>query len=213
MKLFQQKQQNAPQDPKSLLTAKYNAGRNNLLLVAIFTIVNVILLITNSDLYFLFSASIPYIIADLFMDYCGMYPAEYYEYWYEEVSLSELEFLPPSVFAVGVAIALIFALVYVLFYFLSKNGKGAWLIASLVFFCIDTVVMFIWYGFSSVIDAFFHVWVIVILSMAVRAHFKLKALPSDDVGGGSGEVDVPVNSEAEIAVDDTPSLDKDTFGE
>ena len=49
--------------------------------------------------------------------------------------------------------------------------------------------------------------------MAVRAHFKLKALPSDDVDGGSGEVDVPVNSEAEIAVDGTPSLDKDTFGE
>lgn len=182
MGLFSQRQAGAPQDQRSLLTNQYNAGRNNLLLVAIFTIVNVILLITNSDLYFLFSASLPYMIADIFMDICGMYPAEYYEYWYEVSSVSELEFLPVSVFIAGIAIAFIFALVYILFYFLSKNGKAPWLIASLVFFCIDTVVMFIWYGFSlsNLIDILFHVWVIVILSMAIRAHFKLKALSNEE---------------------------------
>lgn len=42
------------------LENKYNTTRYNLLLVIGFTLINIVLLVTNSDRYFLFSAYIPY---------------------------------------------------------------------------------------------------------------------------------------------------------
>jgi diguanylate cyclase (GGDEF)-like protein len=47
-----------------------------------FTIINIILLVTNTNTYFLFSAYIPYLIADFAMYFGGKYPAFYhYIYW------------------------------------------------------------------------------------------------------------------------------------
>ena len=60
------------------LTNKYMGARHNLLLVVIFTAVNIGLLVAQSNSYFLFSASIPYYLVDLGMYLCGKYPMEYY---------------------------------------------------------------------------------------------------------------------------------------
>lgn len=49
------------------LENKYNTTRYNLLLVIGFTLINIVLLVTNSDRYFLFSAYIPYTVATLGM--------------------------------------------------------------------------------------------------------------------------------------------------
>ena len=53
------------------LENKYNTTRYNLLLVIGFTLVNIILLVTNSDRYFLFSAYIPYTVANFGMVMCS----------------------------------------------------------------------------------------------------------------------------------------------
>ena len=53
------------------LENKYNTTRYNLLLVIGFTLINIVLLVTNSDRYFLFSAYIPYTVATLGMILCG----------------------------------------------------------------------------------------------------------------------------------------------
>ena len=67
---------NAPQG--NIYAEKYNKGIHNLLLVVGFTVINILLLVTNANTYFLFSAFVPYLLADYGMYYTGMYPEDYY---------------------------------------------------------------------------------------------------------------------------------------
>ena len=62
----------------AVLINRYRSSRHNLLSVTIFSLINIVLLATNSGYYFLFSAYVPYMLVDLGMYYCGLYPAEYY---------------------------------------------------------------------------------------------------------------------------------------
>ena len=45
------------------IVSQYRAARVNLLLALAFTLVNIILLFAGTDSYFLFSATIPYVLA------------------------------------------------------------------------------------------------------------------------------------------------------
>ncbi len=161
---------------RQILETRYKNSRSNLLLVIAFSVINLILLITQSNTYFLFSAYIPYALVNLGMILCGMYPAEYYG---EDV----IGFLDSSVFAVCLAIAAIIITLYVISWIFSKNNKSGWLIFALVFFAIDTVGMFAFVGFQfdSIIDIAFHVWVIVSLAMGINASSKLKKLTEEEV--------------------------------
>ena len=58
------------------LEAKYQSARTDLLLIVALTVINIVLLVTGSDSYFVFSAFIPYSIAFLGMTLCGKFPAE-----------------------------------------------------------------------------------------------------------------------------------------
>ena len=64
--------------PREDYEQKYNSSRGQLLFVLAMTVINIVLLVSKSDLYFLFSAFIPYFLVDLGMYMCGMYPSEYY---------------------------------------------------------------------------------------------------------------------------------------
>ena len=159
-----------------ILRHRYNNARNNLLLVVLFSTINLILLIADSYTYFLFSASLPYMLVDLGKFVCGMYPPDFYT--------GELEgfmALPQSVFWVMVVLAVFAILLYLISYLFSKNGKGGWLIFALVFFGLDTVGMFLYFqiGLDMILDVLFHVWVLVILTAGVLAHGKLKKLPPE----------------------------------
>lgn len=156
-----------------VLQARYDGARKNLFLVVMFSLINLILLVVNSFTYFLFSASIPYLIADLAKYLCGMYPADYYEISYEEAF-----FFPRAVFWIAVVVAVLILAFYVLCFFLSGKNRVGWLITALVCFALDTVVMFLYYGISAdmIMDIVFHVWVIVSLSIGIHAHFKRKKL-------------------------------------
>lgn len=157
---------------------RYNSARSNLMLVIVFSLINLILLITQSNVYFLFSAAIPYALTDLGMFFCGLYGDDYYT-----GELAGMEFLDPSFFAIMLAISLAIIVFYFVCYILSKKNKVAWLIVALVLFSLDTLVMFWYYGISvnMLLDFFFHAWMIVILALGVRAHFKLQSLPPEEV--------------------------------
>lgn len=162
---------------REMLETKHKRSRNNLLLVVVFTVINLILLISKSNTYFLFSAYIPYALADMGMLLCGMYPAEVYG---EE--FLNAEFLDPSVFAIFIGIALVVVLLYLLSWIFSKKHKVGWLIFALVFFAIDTVALLALWGvqMDSIIDIVFHAWVIISLSMGISANLKLKKLPPEE---------------------------------
>lgn len=156
---------------KARLEGKYKSSRFNLLLVIVFTVINIVLLVTNSNSYFLFSATVPYFVADLGMLLSGMYPEEYY---------IELEFTPTlgtEVFIFLLSVAAVMLIFYLICFLLSKERKVGWLIAALVFFSIDTAACLFLYGFEGILDIAFHAWVIFDLASGIKAHNDLKKLP------------------------------------
>lgn len=162
---------------RQTLESKYTAARTNLLVVVIFTVVNVLLLATQSNTYFLFSAFIPYILMDAGMFYCGIYPDEVY------MGTPELYVLfDSSVFAAFAVICAVMVAVYFLCWIFSKKHKIGWLIAALVFFVMDTVGMFLFYGvsFDAILDIFFHAWVLYYIINGIVAHYKLMNLPPEE---------------------------------
>lgn len=162
---------------REILEVKHKRSRNNLLLVIAFTIINLILLVIESDTYFLFSAYIPYALVDTGMFLCKMYPAEFYG---EE--FFSFAFLDPSFFAIFLGVALVIVLFYFLCWLFSKKHKAGWLISALVFFVIDTGALLVLWGIQvdNIIDIVFHVWVIISLVMGISANLKLKKLPSQE---------------------------------
>ena len=163
--------------PRQNYERKYNAARANLLLVVIVTLVNLLLVSTGSDSYFLFSAYIPYFITTVGLAWCGMLPPEYYE-----APLEDYIFYDKSLFAALLIFAVILTLLYLLAWFMSKKNRVGWLIFALAFFGLDTVGMLVLNGFAieSIMNIVFHAWVIYYLIMGIVAHRKLKNLPPDE---------------------------------
>ena len=184
--------------PRQKYEQKYNTSRLNLLLVVVFTLINVLLLATNSNMYFLFSAFIPLYITDLGMFLCGRYPEEFYA----EAELSGMEFLGGSFFVVTVIISVVIALLYLLAWFMSSKKRVGWIIFALVLFGIDTVGMFLLGGFAidSILDILFHAWILYYLILGVYAHGKLKNLPPE-------EEPIVFESEGSVACSESTATD------
>ena len=163
---------------KQVLEKRYNGARVNLLLLVIFTGINIVLLLTESTTYFLFSAYIPYALVVVGMTICGMFPQEYYG-----ENFSNYNFYDKPVFAVLLAIAIIIVGMYFVSWLLSKKNNIGWMIFSLIFFSVDTVGMFLFQGFetSRIADIVFHVWVVISLSLGIHACSKLKKISADEV--------------------------------
>lgn len=155
---------------------QYKTARMNLLLVVAMTVVNLVLLATGSDTYFLFSAYIPYVATLYGMLFCGHLPPDYYT----ELDGIQL-FETNTFFVVMLAISIIITLLYLLFWFMSSKNRGAWLISALIFFSLDTILMLVIEGIalSAIIDILLHAYVIYSLIIGVRAYFKLKAMPTE----------------------------------
>ena len=162
---------------REILVNKYQSARHNILLVVAFTLINIILLVTNSNSYFLFSASIPYFIVDLGMLLCGKYPQEYYV-----GELAGIGTLNDTFFVVTLVVAAVIVLLYLLSWIFCKKPRVGWMIFALVFFAIDTIGMLYLMGISTdaILDIVFHGWVIVSLISGVTAYFKLKKLPEEE---------------------------------
>ena len=177
MSLFTKNQTNTVQSgERQMLEAKYRNSRSNLLFVIAFTVINIILLVTQSNSYFLFSAYIPYMFVDYGMYFGGMYPTEAYgEY------LSQITFLGKGFFAVMLAIAVVILLFYLVCWIFSKKPSKGWLITALVFFSMDTVGLILMQGINVelILDYVFHGWVIVSLVNGILTVKKLKNLPEE----------------------------------
>ena len=164
-------QMNSKPDKSSpaYLAGKVKSGRHSLLMIVIFTIINLVLVWLDSGTYFLFSASVPYYVTTL-------------------VKAIENDFSAGAwVNGPTTMRALIFSFVVLTVYFLCwlfSDKRRGWLIAALVLFVLDSLAMVLFslmlYDnlLTNVIDLVFHVWAIVDLSQAIWAAGKLKKLPS-----------------------------------
>ena len=197
-----------PRIQRQAMASKYSAARSNLLLLVIFSAINLIMMATGAGTYFLFSASVPYLITDLGMFFCGMYPEEAYE------AFEGMYFLDKSFFFIMLAISALILVIYLLCWLFSKNGKVKWLKVALVLFSIDTLVMFAYYGLSisMIVDIIFHVWVIVIMVMGIKAHKQLKEMPEEEVMIEAEYRELPTGGEEyeeNATADSTPIRDVD----
>ena len=171
---FNQANPNSDAVLRTKYTNQYKLGRMNLLLLIVMTAVNIIMLITGDESYYLFSATVPYIITIWGMILCGKFPEEFYVGEMEGTAIFE-----PSVFVIPLVIVLLIVAVYFCTFLFSGKGRVGWLIAALALFSCDTAFLFLFYGidFGFIMDYVFHIWALVCLILGVRAHFKLKELP------------------------------------
>lgn len=142
------------------LKAIYLRARGNLLMMLCFTAVNLLLLLFNAGVMFLFSATVPY-LALLFgmADDTGM-------------------MIP------GAILAVVLVAVYLLCWMFSKNNSR-WLLAALVLFIMDTVCLGAYCvlakDFTGIPDVVFHALVLYYLVSGLRAAKKLESLPPEEL--------------------------------
>jgi hypothetical protein len=190
---------------KSILENRLKGSKMSLLLLVIFTAVNIVLLISQSSTYFLFSATVPYVLVDLGLYWTGMYPPEYY------ADIINPEFMDSTVFVFMLSIALLIIVFYFLCWLLSKNGRKGWFIAAIVFFSIDTLALFYFYGVNTdmIMDIIFHVWVIVELAMGIHATAELKKIALAEAAAPVPEMQVNESAESTVREDSLPLREAD----
>lgn len=168
MAFFENKQNTLTESER--LQQKINTARYSMLLVALLTAVNAIILLAGSDTYFLFSAALPYHLVIL---------------------ANEIVVQGGSSVLLVLSICFLFVVVaaYVVC-FVFGNKHIAWLIASLSMFVIDTIYyIFIFVTLylpilaaggtsviSTLIEALFHAYALYYFVIAVVNAFKLKKL-------------------------------------
>ena len=190
MGLFGNRNENEaqPLTQRQQLLNRYSSARHNILLVLIFTTINIVLLVANSDSYFLFSAYIPYLVVTYGMLFCGRFPAEYYE----DLLDYGFEFLDTGFFVGTLIVAVVICVLYLICWLFSDKNRVGWMITALVLFSIDTLMMVLGgLSIDSALDVLFHGWVIVSLSMGIAAHFKLKKLPAEEPAPEIPNMDIP----------------------
>ena len=163
---------------KNALT--FNRARGNLLLVVAFTLINLILTISNTGWYFLFSATVPILILAEFQvlsSYLGG------GYW-----------------AVGIFLAFLIAALYFVFWLLSKKFRVFFLVA-LVVFALDTLILLFYVFFifefeaGLLIDLAFSAWVLYYLIIGTKSWAKLSNVSAADMQSALDEA----TQEAEVA--------------
>lgn len=178
----------APSELAKLLRRAQNA-RADIIVVVLFTVVNIALLLFGSLTYFLFSVSLPYYLCYFMSLYTGRMPAEVYGSEWDN-----FQFLPDGFFWSAVVVSAVVLAMYAVCFCASqskkKNEDGSvtvsysmgWLIAALVLFSIDTLiyiamlVLLIGFQMSMLIDLAIHIYIIVTLVMGVISAYKLKKL-------------------------------------
>ncbi len=153
-------QNNLPICKKENALKKVAASRSNLLLMIVLTAVNVALFAIGSQTMLLFSATVPYFAAVIGIG-------------------TEIGALA----AAGVIFAILLIGIYLLCWIFSKKHYG-FMIAALVLFSIDTVIMALIYigtgDFSGIIDVLVHAWVMYYLIIGVKYGYQLKHLTPEE---------------------------------
>lgn len=181
--------ENSAANELAKLTRRAQSARMDIIVVVLFTVVNIALMLFGSLTYFLFSVSLPYYYCYFMSLYTGRMPKEIYGSEWDG-----FQFLPDGFFWSAVVVSVVVLAMYAVCFFASQNKKKnedgsvtvsysmGWLIAALALFTIDTLIyiimMAVLIGFqmSMLIDLAIHIYVIVTLVMGVIAAYKLKKL-------------------------------------
>jgi hypothetical protein len=142
----------------------FEKSRKNLLAVVVLTIVNLMLIALNADISFLFSATLPQLLLAI-----------------GKSMSSEGEDV--IYMAVGLVLACLILLPYLIFWLLSKRMK-VFLLAALIYFGIDSLVLLFLivdmeFTISLLFEIAFHGWILYYLIVGVRAWFNLRRVKAE----------------------------------
>ena len=163
------------QNKKATLERRYATARYDVLIIFVFTVLNILMAVFDGSYYLLFSAYVPYVITLCGMVFCGMYPDEFYT-----GDWADMNFIKNEYFAIFIIVALAITSLYLLAFFLSKKPRVGWLIFSLVFISLDTILIFFIFSPEFIVDLVIRAFMIVGLSIGIASHFKLKKLPAEE---------------------------------
>ena len=167
----------------NLVNERYRASRNNLLLMIILTLVNLVMLYAGSNRMLLFSATVPYLSV-----------------------VFGMAMMKQSLYIACVILALICLAIYFLCWLLSKHHYG-WMIAAMVLFGLDTLVLLSFYAFagisSGVFDLLIHVYVMYCLITGVVYGVKRQKLPEEPMDYDGSIYQNPVGSAEPLRRADT----------
>lgn len=170
--------------PRQMAESRYKSARWDLLIVIIFTVLNIVMLFGGSETMMLFSATVPYYAVAI-------------------AYFANLQYGGLAWFVTGsLILAFIILAAYLLCWFFSKKRCG-WLIAALVLFCLDTLAtVFLYMGdfASGIMDFVIHGIVIWYLAMGVKAGKQLKTLPQEvvEAEGGVATEALPLENSVHI---------------
>lgn len=156
---------------KMILENRYKQARYDLLIIFVFTLLNILVVTLDGSYYMLFSAYLPYTIAICGMVFCGRYPDEFYT-----GEFAEMNFIESKYFAIFIVVAVVLTSLYLLAFFLSKKERVGWLIFSLVFIILDTVLIFFIFSADLIFDLFIRAFMIFGITRGIVSHFQLKKL-------------------------------------
>jgi len=149
---------------RSELTKKFETSRKNLLWVAIFSVVNILLMLLRANITFLFSASFPVLVIEL-----------------GQILSEELGYSP--LLLIAAIISFVSISLYAVCYFLAKKHR-VFILVALILFSIDTLFL-IWiitlgFELSILLDVAFHIWILYYLITGTRTWAVLRKLPPDE---------------------------------
>jgi hypothetical protein len=156
-------QKNLPRLPLAALRGdleiKYNRSRLMLLLIVIFTGIN-LFMATFLDAYFMFSATVPMMFPVIGANLAVNMENDLYLY-------------------VMLGIGVLLVVPYLLAWIFSKKRVG-WMIAALAFFSLDSLLLLLSFDPTMFPDIFFHGVGMYFLITGVIQGLKLKDLPTED---------------------------------
>jgi hypothetical protein len=169
---------------KSALLSCIATARLNLLVIAVLTAINIALLVTGGNFYFLFSAALPTFAVDVALMLGG----------------------GSDVMTVALLIAALVVAYFVVAWFFSANGGLGWMVATLTVLACDTIALIVLYEIDATLmmDLFFHVYMVVMQVIALVATCRIKRIQAEELssnGGASFAEAQSSSSEAGSAVD------------
>ena len=173
--------------------AKYKSARASLIMILVASVIN-IFSIAFADSYFLFSSYFTTLLAALGATL------------YVETGFMAL-------FVVFALLALVSLVPYLLCFIFSKKHPG-WMIAALVLFSLDTLLLLLDFvaalligDFSMLIDMAFHVYAIVCLALAVKHGLAAKKAPAPEAAPAAPLI----TADGEVAAADADAADEATL--
>lgn len=186
-----------PRLQRQMLKNKYNAARLNLLAIVIFTLVSIIARVAGSNVYFVFSACIPYAITYLGMSACGMIP--------------DVEAILPdkSIFYISIAISVLILAIYLICWIFSKKNSK-WLKIAFILFAFDAVAMF-FCSFNLLADIVSHLLMLWLIYSGLKARRQLRQLPKEEEVIEAEFTEIPSDNDGSYTAEtseDTPLIEE-----